>query len=811
MSTKKIFNLPYIGIDKHSGITVLYSSNGDHSVIFKIKNIVLEYAADPDLYYEYHRIFNNIIEVLGADYSIHKHDIFSKQEYHPKQGVDFLDQKYFEHFRGREYQKILTYVTITRKVKRSQFFVYDEKDFRQFLRNITKINSIFQSRGFSPVVLEEKEVNDLIARFLIFDFSNQSYSLSNIKAGDECLEIGNKAIKSMSLIDIDEINMPESLKPLGNINIGFDFPVDLFSFLKHIPTVDTVVYTQIISIPNQREELKKLEGKKRKHISMPDPANNLAVEDIDNVFSEIARNNKILVYGHFNIMFCADRADLDLASNYIEGALMNAGIKPSNNAYNQFELFNACMPGSSSELKIYDQFLTTSDAALCLLFKESLTEDEPSDFQINFASRQGIPIAIDLADLPMSQNRINNRNKFVLGPSGSGKSFFMNHIVRQYVKEDYHLILVDVGHSYSGICSYFGGTYITHSDEVQITANPFLFSREEYNEEKREFLKALIFVAWKKADGIITPVEDSILSIVIKSYYEEFFQGSFSELSFDSFYNYSIPAIRKIIQENNLDFKINEYSFILEQFTYNGQYGQILNKRMDSSLFDIPFIVFEIDAIKDNKSLFPIITLIIMDVFIQKMRLKSNRKALIIEEAWKAIASPVMASYILYLYKTVRKFRGEAIVVTQEIGDLIGNSIVKDSIVNNSDTICLLDQSKFKENFDDIANLLSITQVERKKIFTVNALENKSNRGRFKEVYIKRGSSGEVYGVEVSIYEYLTFTTERTEKEAVRVYTDKAGNYEKGLTNFVADFINSKISLTDFSNRVLSSQYIFQS
>jgi hypothetical protein len=90
----------------------------------------------------------------------------------------------------------------------------------------------------------------------------------------------------------------------------------------------------------------------------------------------------------------------------------------------------------------------------------------------------------------------------------------------------------------------------------------------------------------------------------------------------------------------------------------------------------------------------------------------------------KAIASPLMAGYLFYLYKTVRKFWGEAIVVTQELGDIIGNAVVKDSIINNSDTICLLDQTKFKDNYKEIAALLSINETERKKIFTINQLDN---------------------------------------------------------------------------------------
>lgn len=187
-----------------------------------------------------------------------------------------------------------------------------------------------------------------------------------------------------------------------------------------------------------------------------------------------------------------------------------------------------------------------------------------------------------------------------------------------------------------------------------------------------------------------------------------------------------------------------------------------------------------------------------MDVFLQKMRFKSNKKMLIIEEAWKAIASPMMASYILYLYKTVRKFNGEAIVVTQELDDIIGNAIVKNSIIGNSDTICLLDQQKFKDNFDEIAKLLSLNEVEKNKIFTINKLDNKERRGRFKEVYIKRGASGEVYGVEVPLHEYLTYTTERSEREALEIYLHRYGDMETALTNLVNDQQRSGLSLPKF-------------
>jgi conjugation system TraG family ATPase len=407
-----------------------------------------------------------------------------------------------------------------------------------------------------------------------------------------------------------------------------------------------------------------------------------------------------------------------------------------------------------------------------------------------------------VADLPMRTNRINNRNKFVLGPSGSGKSFFMNALIEQYMLFNMDMVIVDTGHSYSGLCSYYQGKYISYTDKKPITMNPFRISEAEYNIEKKDFLVTLVSVAWKGADGVLTPVERDVIANVLSAYYTVAFAEN-EELSFNTFYEFSLQKIPQIKKEENIVFDLDEFRYVLKKFYKGGEFEEILNKEADKSLFTERFIVFEIDSIKEHKILFPLVTLIIMDVFIQKMRYRQEqRKCLIVEEAWKAIASPLMAGYLLYLYKTVRKFWGEAIVVTQELGDIIGNAVVKDSIINNSDTICLLDQTKFKDNYTAIAALLSINETERRKIFTINQLENTEGRGRFKEVYIRRGSTGEVYGVEVSLHQYLTYTTEKPEKSAVEKYTLRYGSYAEGLDEFIKDFHQSKLSLNSFINQV---------
>ncbi len=804
---KKAFELSYVGIEKDT-YAVVYHKMGDFSVILSTVNSIQKFSGNQQAYYEFHATITNILKILGEGYTFQKHDIFSKKKYKGKNVDEYLSKKYFKHFDGRTYHDTISYITITKNTTRSTFFQHNSKEFNAFIKKTTKIISLLKGAGFSVKSLQKQEIELLIKKYLSFNFVDDSFSIRNFKVTPEHIEFGKDILKSISLIDIDEVNFPDRIKPYSNLNIGYEFPADIMTFLDAVPDCTSVVYHQVVSIPFQKKEILKLEGKRKKHSGIPDPANDLCVEDIDNVLGLIARSNELLVYAHYNILLFGSLNAVDIATNFIESNLFNFGLIPSNNSYNQKELFICSFPGHSYDLKEYDKFFITSDPAVALLYKESPVLSEDSNFQIYLTDRQGIPVAIDTSDLPMETGRINNRNKFVLGPSGSGKSFFMNTLVKQYFEHETDIILVDTGHSYFGLCKYYEGKYITYTEEKPITMNPFLLSKKEYNEEKRDFLKSLVGLLWKGTDGTLNQVEDSVLISVVSDYYDGVFTGIIKkeDLNFNSFYEFSIKKMENIRTKEQIQIDVESYAYILKKFYKGGEYDQILNSPVDASLFDEKFIVFEIDNIKDNKILFPITTIIIMDVFLQKMRHKNNRKALIIEEAWKAIASPMMASYILYVYKTVRKFWGEAIVVTQELEDIISNEIVKNSIINNSDTIILLDQAKFKENYKDVASLLSLNDVEQKKIFTINQLDNKDNRNRFKEVYIKRGTKGEVYGVEVSFEEYLTYTTEKREKMAIAVYLEMFDSYRRSIDQFVNDFKESGLSLTFFCTKVMSNR-----
>ena len=844
---KRIFQDIYFSVEDTEGIGVLYTKTGEYSAILEMENPVQKHSADTDSYYDFTRLMSALAQTLGEGYALHKQDIFVRRKFEKEGGKrhEFLTEAYFRYFKGRVYTDSMTYLTVTQEARKSRLFSFDCKKWRDFLVKIRKVHDQLQDAGIRVRFLNKQEVGRYVNRFFAMNFRDKVVSMTGFKVDEECISMGDRRCKVYSLVDVDCVNLPSVIRPYTNLEVnGAEMPVDLVSLVDHIPNAETVVYNQIVFIPGQKRELALLDKKKNRHASIPNPNNQMAVEDIKRVQEVVARENKQLVYSHFNlIVTVSPDADLQKCTNHLENSFGRLGIHISKRAYNQLELFVGSFPGNCYALnEEYDRFLTLGDAAACLMYKEKAQRSEGTPLKIYYTDRQGVPVAIDITGKEGKEKLTDNSNFFCLGPSGSGKSFHMNSVVRQLHEQNTDVVMVDTGNSYEGLCEYLNGKYISYTEEKPITMNPFRINRQELNVEKTGFLKNLVLLIWKGSQGTVSKTEDRLIDQVITEYYDVFFNGfdgftpmqredlrkslqvdarnngygisetekekaeriereideierrrkelKVESLSFNSFYEYSVQRIPDICHENNLaSIDLSTYRYMMKDFYRGGNHDKTLNEEMDGTLFDETFIVFEIDAIKDDPLLFPIVTLIIMDVFLQKMRLKKNRKVLVIEEAWKAIASPLMAEYIKFMYKTARKFWASVGVVTQEIQDIIGSEIVKEAIINNSDVVMLLDQSKFKERFDGIRAILGLTDVDCKKIFTINRLENKEGRSFFREVFIRRGHESNVYGVEEPRECYMTYTTERAEKEALKLYKKELGcNHREAIEAYCRDW-----------------------
>ena len=933
----KIFEDIYFSVEDVENKGIIYTKKGDYSAVLEMENPIKKYSADTDSYYDFTTLMASVIQVLGEGYALHKQDVFVRKNFDmsrvaakKKKGSKkaFLSEAYFRFFNGREYTEATTYLVITQKGKKGGIHTYDNSKWRDFLVKTQKVSDRLKSGEINCRFLSAAECKTYADRFFAFDFKNKNISMSDFKVDSEKIGMGNKQIKVYSLLDVDNIGLPGNIRPYTDVSVNNAvISQDLLADIDHVPGVDSIVYNQVIFLPNQKREMMKLDKKKNRHASIPNPNNQIAVEDINAVQNELARNGKILVYAHYNLIVqTSSDYDFQKVTNSLENIFARYNIHISKRAYNQLELFVASFPGNCFRLnQDYDQFLTLSEAALCLMYKERQAVGDDSALKCYYTDRQGLPLAVDTSGKEGKKRYTNNSNFFVLGPSGSGKSFFMNTVMRQYREQDTDIVIIDTGDSYEGLCSYFDGTYISYSKEKPISMNPFKVTDAEYNEnfgEKKNFLKSLIFQLFKGAE-FPTKLEDAVINQTIVEYYEEYFHpfegfneeerkemknkllledkknGEYdkfeeeleerygdeyeieeleykklsdrekrvseklkaviedkaategekevaqralqrltpevienkylmriehqidkierqkkklkvTELSFNSYYEFAVERIPQIMKLQNIQFNIHDFATILQAFYKGGENESILNNDIDGSLFDEKFIVFEIDKVKDDPVLFPILTLIIMDVFTQKMRIKKGRKCLVIEEAWKAIATPVMADYIKYLYKTARKHWAMVGVVTQEIQDITSSPIVKEAIINNSDVFMLLDQSKFKDKFDDIKATLSLTDIDCKKIFTINRLDNHEGRSRFQEVFIKRGQDGEVYGVEEPPECYINYTTEKVEKEAFKFYRKQLkGSYQHAIEVFVKDWMDSGLDCTSFAKLVMKEGKVY--
>ena len=556
---KKIFQDIYFSVEDVDGIGILYTKTGEYSAILKIENPVQKYSANIDSYYEFTHLLTSLAQTLGEGYAIHKQDVFVKKKFHDEtnDNHEFLSESYFRYFTGRTYTDCQTYLIVTQENKKSRLFSFDSRKWREFLVKTRKVKDLLKDSGVEASYLDGNTAKDYVDRFFSMNFTDKTVSMTNFKVDEESISMGDRRCKIYSLVDVDCINTPSVVRPFTNIEVNnVAMPVDLLSFVDSIPTAEVVVFNQMIFIPNQKRELSMLDKKKNRHASMPNPSNLIAVEDIKKVQDVIARENKQLVYAHYNLVVGVPiDSDIQKCTNHLENAFGRLGIHISKRAYNQLELFVNSFPGNCYGMnQDYDRFLTLSDAAACLMYKEHIQHSEDTPLKIFYTDRQGVPVAIDISGKEGRNKITDNSNFFCLGPSGSGKSFHMNSVVRQMWEQNTDVVMVDTGNSYEGLCEYVGGKYISYTYEHPITMNPFAIKREELNIEKIGFLKNLIMLIWKGTQGVVTKTEDRLIEQVITEYFDCYFvKKTIDNLSFNTFYEYSTERIPDIIRENGLN------------------------------------------------------------------------------------------------------------------------------------------------------------------------------------------------------------------------------------------------------------------
>lgn len=793
----------------------IVSKDADLTVAFEVElpELFTMTAAE---YEAVHSSWVKAVKVLPDFSVVCKQDWFTKETYRPdfrdgEQG--FLSKSYELHFNERPYlnHKCYLYLTKTtreRSRQRSDFNslcrgsllpkeMVDKDTALRFLEAVEQFERIMNDSGHVSLRrLEADEITGtegrpgLVEKYFSLSLEDENAVLQDICLTPGGMRVGDKRLCVHTLSDTEDLPVRVSTDmryermstDRSDCRLSFAAPVGLLLPCNHI-------YSQYVFIDDAQEILRTMEKTSRNMLSLSKYSRSNAVNrEWTEMYLDEAHTKGVLpVRCHCNVTAWAeDREELRRVKNDTGSQLAMMECTPRHNTVDAPVLYWAGIPGNAGDFPAEESFYTFLEQAVCLFTAETNYRSSPSPFGIRMADRRnGIPLHVDISDLPMKRGIITNRNKFVLGPSGSGKSFFTNHLVRQYYEQGTHILLVDTGNSYQGLCRMIhdrthgeDGIYITYEEDNPIAFNPFYTDSGQFDVEKRESIKTLILTLWKREDEAPKRSEEVALSGAVNAYIRRITDDRASRPDFNGFYEFVRDDYRRMIEQKKVrekDFDIDGFLNVLEPFYRGGDYDFLLNSDKELDLTNKRFIVFELDNISSNKVLLPVVTLIIMETFISKMRkLRGIRKMILLEEAWKALMSPNMATYIQYLFKTVRKYFGEAVVVTQEVDDIISSPIVKESIINNADCKILLDQRKYLSKFDGIQRLLGLTDKERAQILSIN-LSNDPKR-RYKEVWIGLGGvQSAVYATETSVEEYLTYTTEESEKMQVMELAGKLG------------------------------------
>lgn len=791
----------------------IVSKDADVTVAYRVELPEL-FSITPAEYETIHSTWLKAIKVLPNYSVVQKQDWFIKENYRPKTDKDnlsFLSRSYELHFNERAYLNHECYLFLTKTTKeRSRmqsnfsslcrgFIVPKEvnKDTTNyFLEAAGQFEQIINDSGFiklkrltSDEITGTDKTAGLIEKYFSLSLENAT-SLEDMELRADGLRIGEKRLCVHTLSDTDDLPGTVSTDTRyerlstdrSDCRLSFAAPIGLLLSCNHI-------VNQYIFVDDSDDNLRHFEKAARnmQSLSRYSRSNQINKDWIDMYLNEAHSYGLVSVRCHCNIMAWAEsEQELRAVRNDVGSQLALMECKPRHNTIDAPALYWAGMPGNAGDFPAEESFYTFLEPALCFFIGETNYKSSPSPFGIRMADRiSGKPIHVDISDLPMKTGLITNRNKFVLGGSGSGKSFFMNHMIRQYYEQGAHVVLVDTGNSYQGLCNLINrktngqdGIYFTYTEESPISFNPFYTQDKVFDVEKKESIKTLLLTLWKKDNEPASRSEEVAISNAVALFIDRIKFDEGLVPSFDTFYEFVDTDYRAILDAKHVrekEFDLANFLNVLEPYHKGGEYDFLLNSDKQIDLLDKRFVVFEIDAIKDHPILFPVTTIIIMEMFINKLRrLKGVRKMIIIEEAWKALAKEGMAEYVRYLYKTVRKFYGEAITVTQEVDDIISSPVVKESIINNSDCKILLDQRKYVNKFSKIQELLGLTDKEKAQILSIN-MANSASR-HYKEVWFGLGGvQSTVYATEVSAQEYLTYTTEETEKLEVMELTDKLG------------------------------------
>ena len=752
---------------------------------------------------------------LLPDYTIvHKQDVYMKKKYVSEASNGLLQEAYERHFDGREFLDHICRIFVTFSSRRnvrgtssgllglsSGGMLPKEEMLARYAAITEQFATVVEGCG----LLEMRRLTEddifgvgdfpgLIQDYLNFTDEGEDV-LSDVQMRRDRVRTGDRYIGCHLIADLDQL--PAEVASCRKVtSLSTDSSAVNLSFLNEIGQeldCEHIVNHFILKEP-QKDIHGELDTRRRQMSSMAGRSaeNRMYSEELNEFLEAAASEQMHTVRFHINVLAGGSAEDYETVKDKVVSAVSRMGVTPVYDIYDTPCQFWASIPGNEAGLA-YQEYMTADlKVALCMGIYDGF-EPGVLDGVMKMSDRlRLVPQRFDIQEKALEMGLIENYNVFLLGPSGSGKSFFMNKYLKSCYDAGQHVFLIDVGDSYRALCNIIkeeskgaGGTYYTFEKGRPISFNPFRNVRRFITADNQalNFLFTLMLTLWKNGNEAMNSASMKIVRDSIIAFIDRWSEDR--DPVFNDYYRYVRDEFCLSLGEKEIGkeyFDLKDYLISLEQFYDGGVYDYLLNSNENADILNDRFVVFEIDRIKGDPVIYPVTTLVIMDAFMEKMSSNSDFKVMCIEEAWKAIMGTQMASYMMELWKTARKHRTSAVVVTQELKDIVSSPIIKDTILENSAVKILLDQTRYVNRFDALADYMSLDEDDKAMVLSLNRYRKGVAAGR--EVYFNLGNRKSfVMRLEVSPEERIAFSSQKRDKVRLAKEVAKTGSYVKAIRN----------------------------
>ena len=783
-------------------------------------NLVLCYKADlPEVYSlsstdfeDLHGSWFQALKSLPAGTVIHKQDIYQKLEYSAARlpNTTFLEKATYQHFKGREYishQSYLFFIWTKNKGLNKAKYVNpfkgvskaipekmtdDMESFMSSVRDAVGFLNNSYKLDFTPIT--EGEILSLTDTY--FNGFNQEFD-TDIVLNRDHVQIGNHYFDVLAVNN--ELCFGDTV---SSSKTNDAFTSDDFIF--HQGFIDGLglhlnenhIVNQIIYLDDKHKWRKLLE-KRLEELSKSSnfgTQNKVVHAKINGILNQINQDdNARIVRGHLNLVFWSSlKADLAKIASRIKTEFKELDIipyYPKGEERKNYLLNSYCC--FSSNFSDEDLYVTDLKHALCLLINNTNYKSDATG--IIFNDRQhNIPVLKDVWD--EKKRRIKARNFAIFAPTGEGKSFLANNILRQYFESGVRLVIIDLGGSYSKFAKLYPDQYITlrYEQGKNLGINPFYINNlHDLSPERLEDLT--VFLLELFASGLkVAKAQEVALKKILQQYYK---RNPTETHSLEAFYNFVRETKETLLDNLGIDtdyFNTTNFLHIMSEYVGEGLYSFLFEVSEDQSykIEDKRLIVFELDEVKDNKEVLSVMLKLIKSAIQRTIwRNRAEKGIILFDEFAKQLKFDNVLESVEFYYQAIRKQNGAIGIILQSINQLPSNS-TSASILENTQVIYSLRNEK---GYDELVKRLSLSSHDLNQLKSIKN-DLKGHR-KYTEIFIKIGKESNIFRLEVPPKVYAAYLTDGTENEAIMAIYKKTKNMESAIIEFVKQKFQKSNSL----------------